>query len=138
MREKAQNKMMQNPALTQQDSLHDEGAYVVTTATLLREVQAIVQADKAKQWQPAPAKRQKNSVRKCENSNCTVAAINLPCRRHPDRLMMACSIRYHKVAKQHRRNRTPSELTSMQPRSDSDKADAEVEAITKSADYSLA
>ena len=138
MREKAQNKRMHNPALTQQDSLHDEVAYVLTTATLLKEVQAAVQADKAKRWQPAPAKRQKNSFRKCENSNCTAAAINLPCRRHPDRLMMACSIRCHKVAKQQRHNLTPSELASMQPRSDTDKADAEVEAITKSADYSLA
>ena len=52
--------------------------------------------------------------------------------------MTACSIRCHKVAKQQRHNLTPSELASMQPRSDTDKADAEVEAITKSADYSLA
>ena len=138
MREKAQNKRMHNPALTQQDSLHDEVAYVLTTATLLREVQAAVQADKSKRWQPAPAKRQKNSFRKCENSNCSAAAINLPCRRHPDRLMMACSTRCHKVAKQNRRKQTPSELASLQPRTDTDKADAEVEAITKSADYSLA
>ena len=52
--------------------------------------------------------------------------------------MMARSTRCHKVAKQNRRKRAPRELASMQPRSDTDKADAEVEAIAKSADYSLA
>ena len=136
MREKAQNKRMKNPALTHHDSLHDEVAYVLTTATLLKEVQAAVQADQNKRWQPSPSKRQKSSFRKCENSSCT-AAINLPCSRHPDRLMMACSTKCHKVAKQ-RRTRARGELASMQPRSDTDKADAEVEALTKSADYSLA
>ena len=137
MREKAQNKRMKNPALTHHDSLHDEVAYVLTTATLLKEVQAAVQADQNKRWQPSPSKRQKSSFRKCENSSCTAAAINLPCSRHPDRLMMACSTKCHKVAKQ-RRTRARGELASMQPRSDTDKADAEVEALTKSADYSLA
>jgi hypothetical protein len=138
MREKAQNKRMNNPALTQREALHDEVAYVLTTATLLKEVQAAVQADKDKRWQPSSSKRHKNSFRKCENSDCSAAAINLPCRRHPDRLMMACSTRCHKVAKQNRRKQTPSELASLQPRTDTDKANAEVEAITKSADYSLA
>jgi hypothetical protein len=38
MREKAQNKRMQNPALTEQESLHDKVAYVLRTATLLKEV----------------------------------------------------------------------------------------------------
>jgi len=52
--------------------------------------------------------------------------------------MMACSTRCHKVAKLDRRKQTPSELASLQPRTDTDKADAEVEAITKSTDYSLA
>jgi transposase InsO family protein len=137
MREKAQNKRMNNPALTQREALHDEVAYVLTTATLLKEVQAAVQADKDKRWQPSSSKRHKNSFRKCENSDCSAAAINLPCRRHPDRLMMACSTQCHKVAKQ-RRRRTLGELASMKPRSDTDKADAEVEALTKSADYSLA
>ena len=137
MREKAQNKRMKNPALTHHDSLHDEVAYVLTTATLLKEVQAAVQADQNKRWQPSPSKRQKSSFRKCENSSCTAAAINLPCSRHPDRLMMACSTKCHKVAKQ-RRTRARGELASMQPRSDTDKADAEVEALTKSTDYALA
>jgi hypothetical protein len=48
MREKAQSKRMMNPALTQQESLHDEVVYVLTTATRLRDVQAAVQVDKNK------------------------------------------------------------------------------------------
>ena len=50
---------MKDPALTQQDSLHDEVAYVLTTATLLKKVQAAVRADKDKRWQPSPSKRHK-------------------------------------------------------------------------------
>ena len=103
----------------------------------MREVQAVVRAGKDKRWQPSPSKRHMNSFRKCENSSYAAAAINLPCHRHPDRLMMACSTKCHKVAKQ-RRTQALGELASMQPRSDTDKADAEVEALTKSADYSLA
>ena len=138
MREKAQNKRMNNPALTEQDSLQDEVAYVLTTATLLREVQTAVKADQAKRWNPKPSKRHKNSFRKCENGRCQAAAINLPCRRHPERLMMACSTNCHNLAKQKRRGQPSKKLASMQPRPDTDKADAEVEAITKSTDYSLA
>jgi hypothetical protein len=77
MREKAQNKRMKNPALTQREALHDEVAYVLTTSTLLKEVQATVQADKDKRWQPSSSKRHKHSFRKCENSSCSAAAINL-------------------------------------------------------------
>jgi hypothetical protein len=99
MREKAQNKRMKNPALTQQESLHDEVVYVLTTAALLKKVQAAVRADKDKRWQPSPTKRHGNTIRKCENSSCAPAAINLPCRQPPDRLMMACSTKCHKVAK---------------------------------------
>ena len=38
-REKAQNKRMKNPELSEQDSLQDEVAYVLTTASLLKELQ---------------------------------------------------------------------------------------------------
>jgi hypothetical protein len=53
---------------------------------------------------------------------------------------MACSNRCHNAAKQSKRKLAPGELASTQPRTDTDKADAEVAAkfITKSADYSLA
>jgi hypothetical protein len=91
MREKAQNKRMKNPALTQQEPLHNEVAYVLTTWTLLKEVQAAVQADKDKRWQPSSSKRYRHSFRICENSSCSAATINLPCCRHPYRLIMACS-----------------------------------------------
>jgi hypothetical protein len=52
--------------------------------------------------------------------------------------MMACSTKCHKAAKQSRRKLARDELASTQSRNDTDKADAEVAAITKSADYSLA
>jgi outer membrane PBP1 activator LpoA protein len=51
MWEKAKNKRMKNPSLSAQDSLHDEVAYVLTTATLLKEVQSAVQTDQQERWQ---------------------------------------------------------------------------------------
>jgi hypothetical protein len=42
LREKAQNKRMKNPSLTAQESLQDEVAYVMTTASLLKNVEEAV------------------------------------------------------------------------------------------------
>ena len=39
---------MGNPSLTAHDSLQDEVAYGLTTASLLKEVQSVVQVDKEK------------------------------------------------------------------------------------------
>ena len=47
-REKAKNKRMGNPSLTAHDSLQDEVAYGLTKASLLKEVQSVVQVDKEK------------------------------------------------------------------------------------------
>ena len=47
-REKAQNKWMENSSLTAHDSLQDEVAYGLTKASLLEEVQSVVQVDKEK------------------------------------------------------------------------------------------
>ena len=47
-REKAKNKRMGNPSLIAHDSLQDEVAYGLTKATLLEEVQSVVQVDKEK------------------------------------------------------------------------------------------
>ena len=147
-REKAQNKRMKNPALSAQDSLQDEVAYVLTTASLLKEVQNVVQADQQKRWQPAThtknrhrtAKRQKASDfrdsatrRKCENAACSAAAINRACERHPERMMMACSAACHKKAKKQRREK----LATLQPQTDTDMANSEVAALTKSKDFPL-
>jgi hypothetical protein len=113
----------------------------MTTASLLKNVEETVKNDRSKRWQPK--ERQKSSsFRQCSNSTCSVAAINLPCRRHPEKLMSACSTHCHKVATQKRHGKLPmisdNGITS-------DKADAEVEAITKymspkfrTRDYSLA
>ena len=131
MREKAQNKRMHNPSLSAQDSLHDEVAYVLTTAALLKEVQSAVKTDQQKRWQP---KRQKTSnFRKCENAACSAAAINRTCSQHPERLMMACSKACHKKAKKQRKEI----LTAIQPQTSADKADAEIAAITESNEFPL-
>jgi hypothetical protein len=139
LREKAQNKRMKNPSLTAQESLQDEVAYVMTTASLLKNVEEAVKNDRSKRWQPK--KRQKSSTfRQCSNSTCSAAAINLPCKRRPEKLMSACSKSCHKVATLERHGKLP--MTSDNGIT-SDKADAEVEAITKymsprARDYSLA
>ena len=110
-REKAQNKRMKNPELSEQDSLQDEVAYVLTTASLLKELQSAITTDKEKRLQPkssrnepqehsSSSKRHKSSsFRKCKNATCSAAAINRHCTRHPKRLMMACSAKCHKKAK---------------------------------------
>ena len=122
---------MKNPLLSAQDSLHDEVAYVLTTAALLKEVQSAVKTDQQKRWQP---KRQKTSdFRKCENAACSAAAINRTCSRHPERLMMACSTACHKIAKKQRREN----LAAIQPQTDADMADAEIAAITESNEFPL-
>jgi hypothetical protein len=137
--EKAQNKRMKNPSLTTQESLQDEVAYVMTTASLLKNVEEAIQNDRSKRWQPK--KRHKSSsFRQCSNSTYFAAAKNLPCRRHPEKLMSACSTQCHKVATLKRHDKLP--MTSDYGIT-SDKADAEVEALTKSMsprtrDYSLA
>ena len=148
-REKAQNKRMKNSELSSQESLKDEVAYVLTTATLLKQVHSAIKADKEKRWQPrsprqeqkenAPsAKRQRtSSFRKCENATCSKAAINRPCNRHPKRLMMACSAKCHKIAKKQKREGSTSNLATLQPQTDTDMADAEIAAITKSKDFPL-
>ena len=136
MREKAQNKRMHDPSLSAQESLHDEVAYVLTTASLLKSVQSAVAADLTKRWQPQQggSKRQKFSdFRKCENASCTAAAINRTCARHPDRLMMACSTLCHKKAKKQRRE----QLTAIKPQTDAGGANAEIAALTESEDFPL-
>jgi hypothetical protein len=60
LREKAQNKRMKNPSLTAQDSLQDEVAYVMTTASLLKNVEEAVKNDRSKRWQLK--KRHKSST----------------------------------------------------------------------------
>ena len=75
-----------------------------------------MKTDQQKRWQP---KRQKTSdFRKCENAACSAAAINRTCSRHPDRLIMACSTVYHKIAKKQRREN----LAAIQPQTDADMA----------------
>ena len=44
----AQNKRIKNSSLSAQDSLQDEVAYVLTTASLLKETQNVVQAGRLK------------------------------------------------------------------------------------------
>ena len=85
-REKARNKRMKNPELSEQDSPQDEVAYVLTTASLLKEVQSAITANKEKRWQPqsshnkpqehsSSSKRHKSSsFRKCKNATCSAAA----------------------------------------------------------------
>jgi transposase InsO family protein len=148
-REKAQNKRMKNSELSSQESLKDEVAYVLTTATLLKQVHSAIKADKEKRWQPrlprqeqtdnaSSSKRQRtSSFRKCENTICSKAAIERPCNRHPKRLMMACSAKCHKIAKKQKRESSTSNLASLQPQTDTDMADAEIAAITKSKDFPL-
>jgi hypothetical protein len=43
---------MKNSELSSQESLKDEVAYVLTTATLLKQVHSAIKADKEKRWQP--------------------------------------------------------------------------------------
>ena len=148
-REKAQNKRMKNSELSSQESLKDEVAYVLTTATLLKQVHSAIKTDKEKRWQPrlprqeqtdnaSSSKRQRtSSFRKCENTICSKAAIERPCNRHPKRLMMACSAKCHKIAKKQKRESSTSNLASLQPQTDTDMADAEIAAITKSKDFPL-
>ena len=148
-REKAQNKRMKNSELSSQESLKDEVAYVLTTATLLKQVHSAIKADKEKRWQPrlprqeqtdnaSSSKRQRtSSFRKCENTICSKAAIERPCNRHPKRLMMACSAKCHKIAKKQKREGSTSNLATLQPQTDTDMADAEIAAITKSKDFPL-
>jgi hypothetical protein len=116
LREKAQNKRMHDPSLSVQDSLHDEVAYVLTTASLLKAVQSVVVTDQKKRWNPQEggSKRQKSSdFRKCENTSCSAAAINRTCARHPKRLMMACSaLLCHKEAKKSAKRTTCGFTTS--------------------------
>jgi hypothetical protein len=131
MGEKAQNKRMKNPSLSARDSLHDEVAYVLTLAALLKEVQSAVKTNQQKRWQP---KRQKTSdFRKCENAAYSAAAINRTCSRHPERLMMACSTVCHKIANKQRREN----LASIQPQTDADMSDAEIATLTESKEFPL-
>jgi hypothetical protein len=107
---------VKNPLLSAQDSLHDEVAYVLTTAALLKVAQSAVKTDQQKRWQP---KRQKTSdFRKCENAACSAVAINRTCSRHPERLVMACSTVCHKIAKTQLREH----LAAIQPQTDADMA----------------
>ena len=91
-REKAQNKRMKNAKLSTQESLKDEVAHVLTTTSLLKEVQSAIKADKEKRWYPQPSrlepqeqstssKRHKSSsFRKCENTTFSAVAINAKAR----------------------------------------------------------
>jgi len=115
----------------------------------LKEVQSAITAYKEKRWQPqsshnkpqehsSSSKRHKSSsFRKCENATCSAAAINRPCTRHPKRLMMACRATCHKKAKKQRLNRKTSNLAPLQLQTDTDKANAEIAALTKSKDFPL-
>jgi hypothetical protein len=79
------------------ESPQDEVAYVITTASLLKNVEEAVKNDRSKRWQSK--KRHESSLfRQCSTSTCSVAAINLPCRRHLEKLTFACSTHCHKVA----------------------------------------
>jgi hypothetical protein len=136
MREKAQNKRMNDPSVSAQDSFHDEVAYVLTTTSIPISVLSTVATDLQKIWQlqEGGSRRQKSSdFRKCEITSCSVAAINRTCARHPKRLMMACSTICHKKAKKQRRD----QLASIQPHTDADMADAEIAALTESKDIPL-
>ena len=80
MREKAQNKRMHDPTLSAQESLHDEVAYVLTTASLLKSVQSAVAADLTKRWQPQQggSKRQKISDFRKRRNRCSDGIERLP------------------------------------------------------------
>ena len=50
---------------------------------------------------------------------------------------MACSAKCHKIAKKQKREGSTSNLATLQPQTDTDMADAEIAAITKSKDFPL-
>jgi hypothetical protein len=49
--------------------------------------------------------------------------------------MMACSAKCHKIAKKQKQGGSTSNLATLQPQTDTDMADAEIAAITKSKDF---